>query len=206
MNFKEYTLGALRTESTLSPLNHEVQARGLSNRTLHSIIGINTEVGEILEATSSIKFKKWDTVNILEEIGDTFWYITIYSDDKHIVKNINNFIEDLCYPEKLSKKELKEEIAYLNTEAQVLLDHSKKVMFYGKSLDESLIELTVKNIIIILGNIAQTISKNDNLDDLFSNIWRVNLAKLKQRFPNKFDETYAEIRNLDAERKILEAN
>lgn len=205
MNFKKYKVGALRTESTLLPLTDEVESRGLTNRGFHAIIGINTEVGEILAATDNFKYKEWDKVNILEEIGDTLWYLAILIEDYVMVDYFNAFIKDLCYPERLDKKRLRTEISDLNQEAQLLLDHSKKVMFYGKEFDREMIETEVELIIIILFNIAQTISKETDIEILISNIFKVNLAKLKQRYPDKFDKTYAEIRDLESERKILKS-
>ena len=50
MTFKEYTEGALRTESTLCPLTQEVEKRGLSNRLYHAILGLCTEMHEVYDA------------------------------------------------------------------------------------------------------------------------------------------------------------
>ena len=50
MELKEYIDGARRTESSLLPLSEAVVNLGLTNRMYHGIVGIVTEVGEIVEA------------------------------------------------------------------------------------------------------------------------------------------------------------
>jgi len=87
----------------------------------------------------------------------------------------------------------------MSTEANEFLDHMKKVIFYGKDLD--------------FVNIEEEIGDSDwykgiGVDELqssFSKIWRKNVAKLQARYEGKFNETKAENRDLDNERKILES-
>lgn len=50
MDLKEYIDGCKRTESSLLPLGKNITDLGLTNRMLHGIIGISTEMGEIVEA------------------------------------------------------------------------------------------------------------------------------------------------------------
>jgi NTP pyrophosphatase (non-canonical NTP hydrolase) len=56
-------------------------------RVLHGIVGIATESGELLEALLNTKGFKGiaggdlDSVNVLEEIGDICWYISILLDE-----------------------------------------------------------------------------------------------------------------------------
>lgn len=46
---------------------------------LHSIIGLATEAGELLELARDVVFKQqpFDDINFIEEIGDGFWYAAI---------------------------------------------------------------------------------------------------------------------------------
>lgn len=75
----------------------------------HGIIGAATEVGELLEelVNSMENDKKYDIVNLSEELGDVFWYMAILSDVTGIafeeMQKIN--IEKLKsrYPEKFTE-------------------------------------------------------------------------------------------------------
>lgn len=52
-------------------------------RILHALIGINTENGELQDQFKKHIFygRELDIVNIVEEIGDLFWYIAILCDE-----------------------------------------------------------------------------------------------------------------------------
>lgn len=91
---------------------------------LHGILGHATESGEMLEALMrGLMGLGFDGVNLMEEIGDSFWYDAIL------------------------------------------------LRLYGRT---------------------------------FEDVQRVNIAKLRARFPNNFNEYDANNRNLSAERAILE--
>ena len=202
MTFKQYTAGALRTESTLIPLTTYVEDRGLSNRLYHAILGLCTEMHEIYDAIELKDPNTWDNVNLLEEFGDQFWYIAIAADELKITKQINDFkVESidnatLCNP--MSKYIFIKNLRQLQAG---LLDTCKKVMFYGKQLD---LEVVKENIftqyLMLRANIVLISQDEETIDS----VMHINLAKLKQRYPEKFDGYKAEIRDLDAERKILE--
>ena len=51
-------------------------------RALHAVMGLSTEVGELLDAFKKHIFygKPLDKVNIEEEIGDIFWYLFVLMD------------------------------------------------------------------------------------------------------------------------------
>lgn len=86
----------------------------------------------------------------------------------------------------------------LATEAGEILDALKKHMFYGKPLDEV-------NLKEELGDTSwyQAIAI-DALGTSLEDIQRVNIDKLKARYPDGFDNEKAINRNLDTEREILE--
>lgn len=202
MKFKQYTAGALRTESTLCPLAPEVESRGLSNRLYHAILGLCTEMHEVYDAIELKDPNTWDNVNILEEFGDQFWYLAIAADELKITKQINDFkVESvdnatLCNP--MSKYIFIKNLRQLQAG---LLDTCKKVMFYCEQLD---LEVVKENIftqyLMIRANIVLISQDEDTIDS----VMHINLAKLKKRYPKKFDGYKAKIRDLDAERKILE--
>ena len=202
MTFKQYTAGALRTESTLIPLTTYVEDRGLSNRLYHAILGLCTEMHEIYDAIELKDPNTWDNVNILEEFGDQFWYLAIAADELKITKQINDFkVESvdnatLCNP--MSKYIFIKSLRQLQAG---LLDICKKVMFYGEQLD---LEVVKENIftqyLMLRANIVLISQDEETIDS----VMHINLAKLKKRYPKKFDGYKAKIRDLDAERKILE--
>ena len=202
MTFKQYTAGALRTESTLCPLAPEVEDRGLSNRLYHAILGLCTEMHEVYDAIELKDPNTWDNVNLLEEWGDSMWYLAIAADELKITKQINDFkVESvdqvtLCNP--MSKYIFIKSLRQLQAG---LLDTCKKVMFYGKQLDLEVVKENIFTQYLMIRGIIELISQDPETID---SVMHINLAKLKQRYPEKFDGYKAEIRDLDAERKILE--
>ena len=86
----------------------------------------------------------------------------------------------------------------LVTEAGEFMDQIKKHMMYGVPLDEI-------NLIEELGdgNWYEGIAL-DTLMFSFAEVLHRNIAKLKKRFPEKFNEENAVNRDLNNERKILE--
>lgn len=202
MTFKQYTAGALRTESTLCPLAPEVEDRGLSNRLYHAILGLCTEMHEVYDAIELKDPNTWDNVNLLEEWGDSMWYLAIAADELKITNQINDFkVEQidqitLCNP--MSKYIFIKNLRQLQAG---LLDTCKKVMFYGKQLDLEVVKENIFTQYLMIKGIIELISQDPETID---SVMHINLAKLKQRYPEKFDGYKAEIRDLDAERKILE--
>jgi len=86
----------------------------------------------------------------------------------------------------------------LATEAGELLDIFKKHIFYGKDIDKP-------NLIEEMGDACWYIAVIcDVLGISLEEVMRINIDKLRVRFPNMFTETSAQNRDLDAERKILE--
>ena len=127
MKGEDYIQQALQTESQPS----EEQMSRVNLRILHALMGLQTETGELTDAVKRHIFYGTPLVkvNLVEEIGDVFWYIAILMD------------------------ELKVDV----------------------------------------GDKAS-----------FEHAMKVNIEKLRARYPNKFTEYDAVNRNLDTERKILE--
>jgi NTP pyrophosphatase (non-canonical NTP hydrolase) len=203
IDFKTYVRGALLTESTLEPLTRDVEERGLTNRLFHSIAGISTEVGEIQKALYQVNI---DKVNVMEEIGDVFWYLAILSDELNTVEYkqllMNQVVSKVNYS---SSKRRNEDILFdISQTSFDLLDHSRKVMFYGKSLDLVFVISKAEYIIENLIELANNISEPNNIKVLMRLILSANLSKLKLRYPNKFSTFNAEVRDLDSERLKLE--
>ena len=96
---------ALNTEPTQEQYVEIVNRLGEPQivRLLHSFMGLETEVGEILDALKKHIFygKKLDVVNLSEEIGDVFWYEAIGIDALANLLDVDPY-------------ELEEEIRYKN--------------------------------------------------------------------------------------------
>lgn len=86
----------------------------------------------------------------------------------------------------------------LVTESAEFLDALKKHIYYGKTLDTT-------NLKEEIGDITwyERIGI-DELETTLESIIYTNIAKLKARFPDKFAEDKAIVRDLGAERAILE--
>ncbi len=84
------------------------------------------------------------------------------------------------------------------TESGEFLDQLKKHLFYGKDLDET-------NLIEELGDLMWYIAVAASaLGVTIEKFQRLNIDKLKARYPERFSEERAENRDLDVERKVLE--
>ena len=192
--FEDYKELALRTESTKLPLTEETVTRGLSNRLFHAILGIQTEINEIYDAIEDKNYTDYDIVNILEEFGDMSWYLAIACDDRKLVIDFNvAAIDERYIVENFKIKEIRQ----IESE---LLDHSKKVMFYGKQLDEKLVDAGVKELLNLVFNSILSLQGN------IKNVLQANILKLKARYPDSFSDFHAENRDLVKEREILEDN
>jgi NTP pyrophosphatase (non-canonical NTP hydrolase) len=105
MSSSEYIANALRAES--KEYSFEGVA-GLTPRIEHSIIGIASEAGELMDVVKKCKIygKDLDRVNLIEEMGDIMWYLALASDELGISfeeiweKNIAKL--KTRYPEKYS--------------------------------------------------------------------------------------------------------
>lgn len=93
-------------------------------RLIHAAMGLATEAGEILEHLRDHVFdeKPLDTVNLVEEGGDTMWYMGLYSDALKTkleeIKRINNAKLKSRYPDKFTEEKAIER--NLDQERQVL--------------------------------------------------------------------------------------
>lgn len=103
MNSRQYMKNVRRSESP----NFEV----INERLLHGAIGCCTESGELLDAIKKSLFykRKLDRWNLIEEIGDIFWYLGLMCDELDItfeeIFNINIKKLKERYPEQFTEKD-----------------------------------------------------------------------------------------------------
>jgi NTP pyrophosphatase (non-canonical NTP hydrolase) len=83
MNSSDYIQQALVTETKdYQPTQERVSSKR-SVRLLHATMGLCTEAAEALDAVKKHVFygKPLDETNLMEEIGDLFWYAAILADE-----------------------------------------------------------------------------------------------------------------------------
>lgn len=181
MNWNEYLELSEKTLSTQFNCDEKEQ------RVLHSIIGILTEVEELLDNHTG---ETQDFTNILEEAGDITWYLAIIGreyqlDYPQLLVRTKN--ED---PMKLVLKIIKNTCK--------LLDMMKKKIYYNKPIDENLFK-TITHVVML------DLSDYMNVYDInIQNSFDINIAKLKARYGEKFSSERAINRDLETERNILE--
>lgn len=88
----------------------------------------------------------------------------------------------------------------LSTEANEIIDHLKKVIFYGKQIDAVNLKEEAGDILWYLAILF------DELDTSFEDEMERVIKKLKTRYPDKFTNDNALVRDLEAERKVLECH
>ncbi len=181
MNWKEYLVMSEKTMST------EFHCDKKDERLLHAVIGVLTEIEELLD--NHIGDKQDDT-NRLEEAGDVCWYLAIIGREMNleypqlIVKTKND------NPMKLVLKIVKNTCK--------LLDMMKKKLYYNKPIDESQFK-TITTLVML------DVSDYMNTYDIdIEKSFDVNIDKLKARYGDKFSSDRAINRDLETERNILE--
>lgn len=124
--------------------------------------------------------------------------------------NSQNYIQDAIKTESTNFKAMDERLSDdgvkrllhagigLSTEAGEFLDALKKHIFYGKPLDKVNLAEEMGDMFWYMAIVA------DELGFKFEEVMERNITKLKARYGEKFSETKAEVRDLVAEREILE--
>lgn len=167
---------ALRTESlTFNPVEPRI---------LHAVIGLNTEAVELLSAR--------DSVNFIEELGDSFWYCALLSDAAGFNYSYPPFASSV------SKDQMPAYRKQLIETVSEMLDLCKKATFYGRELDIEALENLYIDAMDLLATLSNTQGKTQE------EVETIVINKLKARFPNKFTEEAAYDRDLDKEREVLE--
>ncbi len=197
---QDYVEKCKRTESIIS----EVE---INTRILHAILGINTEVVELLVNSEG----DCSLTNYIEELGDLNWYIAILCDSLDI--NFNELLNKakLYTMDELesliSNNNISTSLKYYTSEATIikklivissdLLDMIKKQIYYKKYYTKE----------YIIGKIEDIFRLNihlcSNLSLSIDNILIVNINKLTARYPDKFCEDKAINRDLDSELETL---
>ena len=196
MNFKEYVMAAIRTESEFHVMDSSTLVNEkLNDRLLHSAIGMQTELGEMFEALflKTRGGKSLDIINLREELGDVMWYLAIACD------NIGYYDLEFERYGDARFDDFHDYIYEINDITINILDSVKKSVFYKKPYDIELLISRLTQIFQLSGHLSQL------LDWDLHKLCEINIEKLKARYPEKFTTHHAIHRDLGSEREILES-
>lgn len=172
----------------------------------HMNSGINTEIGEYIDAVKRhIAYgKAIDIVNLGEELGDIMWYVANRAnlfaisqlfwkqDIDTMEEDFLNFKKDYQSSKNLPKAS--SENVYIKT-----CNLITPLLIVENYLEKAHPKYCIGNLEVF---VIMCICKELGLD--FWEILTKNIEKLKVRYPEKFTEEKAIIRNLKKEREILE--
>ncbi len=158
------------------------EARTINTETdqiLHGAIGLSAEMGEIYLAG--------EKGNLAEEIGDCLWYIALG------LRGAGYDMEDIGFMD-VSVDDPYQDIV---THSSAILDQAKRLVYY----EAPLTHVYLKSTTIVLKCLSLMVGETTFS---FEEILERNIAKLKIRYPKKFDSFHATQRNLKAEAKVYE--
>jgi NTP pyrophosphatase (non-canonical NTP hydrolase) len=189
MKQKEYNQLAEKT------LSYNFYAENQKEKNLlHCAMGLVTEASELVENYNGVK--KHDSVNVFEECGDIVWYCSIPQ------RELGFEIPDSFFTTPIEEEIFIEYgtiycLDLINASSN-LLDYHKKMLFYGKPLEESKYKELFFEVAKALNVIVQL--EGFNIEDIHER----NISKLKARYGEKFTSEGALNRNLEKERVVLE--
>lgn len=201
--WEDFSAKCIRTESTSFH----------NDRILHGIIGVVTELGEAIDALKKSLYygKELDIVNLKEEIGDILWYLSILTDALDIkisndvwglrIEEVSNvFDKERVIKDKTIQLNMLNDLLYCVIQiGYISKDYELNELIHVPDDLTLLSEAKIEAIINVLSRVA-----NDLGSDL-SVISDTVIKKLQVRYPEKFDEKKAEVRDLKGERNVLES-
>lgn len=158
----------------------------------HMVMGLAGELGEIVNCTGTELKIKIDKINLEEELGDIYWYLSCYCHLRNVPVPNGDTLQvrienDLCFELLISS------IANLD-------DLVKRFVAYNKEIDRAK-ELEIVYDIYVALHLFQSAYSLDGAE-----IRNKNILKLKVRYPDKYSDSAALNRDTNAERKTLEGN
>lgn len=181
MNLQEYKVLAEKTLSTQFHSDPQME------RVLHAALGLATEIEELLVNYSD----KMDPTNILEEVGDLTWYLSIFYREYPEIENVVvASTMEVKTPQNLIMSMLKGILQ--------IQDIIKKKLYYNKPVNQETMNLLVATLDMDIRMYLNIYGLN------IEDVWERNIAKLKARYGEKFSSDRAINRDLETERTILE--
>jgi len=193
MNTIEFQNGMLRTCSSDSSAILDRLSDPCAHNFMHALAGITDELGELVAAS--------DMPNVWEELGDLLWYLALAYEALGVRFD---FSQELWWGEERNGYETNP-YYHISQEAFTLFQFTaglqgifKAHVFYGRPLDKDLVELRLSRMVKRVFRLCHVSGKRPEV------VMELNQKKLRKRFPEKFTEECANVRDLDAERAILE--
>lgn len=182
MNLKEYKELAEKTLSTQFHSDPQME------KVLHAALGLATEIEELLVNYSD----KMDPTNVLEEVGDLTWYLSIFYREYPEIENIViNHTMEVKTQQGLIMNMLKSILQ--------IQDLIKKKLYYNKPINQD----SMNNLVALLDVDIRMYLDVYGLK--IEDVWDKNIAKLKARYGDKFTSERAINRDLETEKAILES-
>jgi NTP pyrophosphatase (non-canonical NTP hydrolase) len=181
MKWEEYKVLSERTLSSQFYCDDRMQ------RLLHAVVGMLTEVEEVLDNHSMADA---DQVNRAEEWGDIAWYMAILAREYSLplVDTSEGNLEGTDHTMDMTKRLLR------------LLDMMKKSVYYNKPFDDGVAGKLSSEVISSMLRYASV----NGIDT--EQAMRANIEKLRARYGDKFSSEAAINRDLDNERRVLTDN
>lgn len=206
MKASEYFELAARTLSDKGPIMNLEHAR----------IGYKTEIGEAFDAIKRFVFynkPEINVVNLMEELGDCAWYVHIafmqansygifaktstfdhLNLTPYLDEEVTEFSADM-YDDEDDEDEEDEDI-----DSENMLDLNEELCAMLVLIDDASSELELADgMFTAIGRICNALGVPLDV------VLQANIAKLAKRYPDKFDNVSAFIRDLSKEENILEA-
>jgi len=184
MEYEEYL------ELSEKTLSDEFHIGGKVQNTLHAVMGISTEIEELLDNYGD--GNTMDRINVLEEISDVCWYLAILHREYPTIDRFENIAV------KVNRDEPFGCILDLNKSTLKLMDIMKKKIFYNKPIPHD----AFNNLVLLVDTDIHWLCDYYDID--IKEVYQVNIDKLKARYGDKFTSDKAINRDLDVERTILE--
>lgn len=184
MEYEEYLKLSEKTLSTEFHVEYKVP------NTLHSVMGLATEIEELLDNYEHED--AMDRINVMEEISDVCWYLAILHREYPEIDRFENTTVNVKRDEPFDC------VLDLNKSALKLLDIMKKKIFYNKPIDMNVFG----NLTLLVDTDIHWLCEYYGID--IKEVYQVNINKLKERYGDKFTSERAINRDLDNERNILE--
>lgn len=183
MNWEKYK------ELSEKTLSSEFYTDGKVEKTLHAVMGICTEMEELLDNFDGTQ--EFDAVNVSEEIADIFWYLAIIYREYDVEFTSLDKTQDI--------EDDKAVIDSMNKDSLRLLDIMKKKIFYNREINMNSFKSIILNIF------SNSVNLLHNYDIEPSICLNNNIDKLRARYGDKFSSERANNRNLEVERELLES-
>lgn len=190
MKLLDYQKNAARTCASLGSEEKDIT---------HMNLGIITEASEVLDVIKKrlAYGKEIDIVNFGEECADIAWYVVNKSRmTKDVVMNIGSTFDSINVVKNVV--EVPDAKATLDQKAQFITKMMTTLI--GSVVGAQVPKAFYSPVFVMC--MLDTLCFVMGIE--FSKQLENNIAKLKVRFPDKFDADKALVRNLDAERKELE--